>query len=49
VVGAKGPSQGETTLILGAKSSGAAANRTYAMPVKSAGGTAQISRECWVF
>ena len=49
VVGAKGPSHGETTLILGAKSSGAAANKTYAMPVKAAGGTAQISRECRVF
>jgi hypothetical protein len=49
VVGAKGPSSGKTTLMLGAKSSGAAAQKTYAMPVKAAGGTAQVSRECRVF
>ena len=49
VVGAKGPSSGETTMILGAKSSGAAAKKTYAMRVKAAGGTAQVSRECRVF
>jgi hypothetical protein len=49
VVGAKGPSSGQTTMILGAKSSGAAATNTYAMRVKAAGGTAQVSRECGVF
>jgi len=49
VVGARGPSSAETTLILGAVSSGAAAKKTYAMPVKAAGGTAQVSRECRVF
>jgi len=49
VVGAKGPSSAQTTLILGAVSSRAAAKGTYAMPVKAAGGTAQVSRECRVF
>ncbi|HUD89190.1 MAG TPA: hypothetical protein VMR17_22275 [Xanthobacteraceae bacterium] len=49
VVGAKGPASGHATLILGARSSGAAAKATYAMRVKAAGGTAQVSRECRVF
>jgi hypothetical protein len=49
VVGARGPASGETTLVLGAKSSGDAAKKTYAMKVKSAGGVAQVSRECRVF
>jgi hypothetical protein len=46
VVGAKGPASGHTTMILGAQSSGAAAAKTYAMKVKTAGGTAQVSRDC---
>jgi hypothetical protein len=46
VVGAKGPASGQTTMILGAQSSGAAANKSYAMKVKAAGGTAQVSRDC---
>jgi len=49
VVGAKGPSSAQTIMILGAKSSGASAKKIYAMPVKAAGGTAQVSRECRVF
>ena len=49
VVGAKGPASGHATLILGVRSSGAAAKATYAMKVKAAGGTAQVSRECRVF
>src|SRR5271169_3989710 len=49
VVGAKGPSSGHTTMILGATSSGAAAKKSYAMIVKAAGGTAQVSRQCRVF
>jgi hypothetical protein len=49
VVGAKGPSSGHATLILGATSSGAAAKISYAMKVKMAGGTAQVSRQCRVF
>jgi hypothetical protein len=49
VVGAKGPASGHTTLTLGTRTSGAAAEATYAMKVKAAGGTAQVSRECRVF
>ncbi len=49
ITGAKGPSQGHGTLVLGPKSSGAAAKKSYAMKVKMAGGTAEISRECRVF
>ena len=49
VVGAKGPTSGHTTMILGAASTGAAAKKTYAMKVKAAGGTAQVSRACRVF
>ena len=49
VVGAKGPSSGHATLILSAASSGAAAKQSYAMKVKMAGGTAQVSRQCRVF
>jgi hypothetical protein len=49
VVGAKGPSSGHTTMLLGAASSGAAARKTYAMKVKAAGGIAQVSRQCRVF
>ena len=46
VVGAKGPSSGHTVMLLGAKSSGAAAKKTYVMKVKAFGGTAQVSRDC---
>jgi hypothetical protein len=46
VVGAKGPAAGHTTVTLGAQSSGTAAAKTYAMKVKAAGGTAQVSRDC---
>jgi hypothetical protein len=49
VVGAKGPASGHTIMILGAASSGAAAKQSYAMKVKMAGGTAQVSRQCRVF
>ena len=49
VIGAKGPSKGHAILILGPKSSGAAAKKSYAMKVKIAGGTAEVSRECQVF
>ena len=45
----KGNSLGQATLVLGARSSGAAAKKTYAMRVKAAGGIAQVSRECGVF
>lgn len=46
VVGAKGPTSGHTVMILGTKSSGAAATKTYTMKVKAFGGTAQVSRDC---
>ncbi len=46
VVGAKGPASGHAVMILGAKSSGAAATKTYTMTVKAFGGTAQVSRDC---
>jgi len=49
VVGARGPASGHAVLVLGAKSSGAAAKKSYALPVKAEGGTAQISRDCKPF
>jgi len=49
VVGAKGPASGHTSMILGAASSGTAAKKSYAMKVKAAGGTAQVSRDCRTF
>ena len=48
VTGVKGSSLGHTVMILGAASSGARAKKTYIMPVKSAGGITQVSRECKV-
>jgi len=49
VTGPRGTSLGHTVMILGASSSGAAAKKTYAMRVKAAGGTTQVSRDCKVF
>jgi hypothetical protein len=46
VTGVRGSSLGHTFMTLGAVSSGAAAKQTYAMQVKAAGGTAQVSRDC---
>jgi hypothetical protein len=43
---AKGPTQGHTTVVLGPKSSGAAAKYSYALRVKGAGGFTTASREC---
>lgn len=48
VVTARGPASAKTTLILAPASADAVAKQTYAMRVKSPGGTAQISRECRV-
>ena len=48
VTGARGTSLGHTIMTLGAAGSGPAAKQTYSMHVKSAGGMAQISRECKV-
>jgi len=47
ISGAKGNSLGHTVMTLGPSGS-AAAKQTYTMRVKSAGGIAQISRECKV-
>jgi hypothetical protein len=41
VVGARGPAQGHTVLLLGPKE-----KKSYAMRVKMAGGTAQVSHSC---
>lgn len=49
VTGARGTVLGQTTMLLGPKSSGAAAKKTYEMKVKTAGGTAQVSRECQLY
>jgi hypothetical protein len=49
VTGAKGSSLGHTVMTLGPAASGAAAEQTHAMRVKSAGGTAEIERDCKVF
>ena len=46
---ARGPSQGRGTLILGAKSAGAAAKKSYALKIKGAGGFSTSERECRVF
>ena len=48
VTGARATALGHTTLILGATSQGAAAKKSYAMKVKTAGGVAQVSRTCRV-
>lgn len=48
-INAKGPTQGHATLILGPKSDGAAATKSYALKVKGAGGFSTSTRECRVF
>ena len=48
-INARGPSQGHGTLILGPKSDGAAATKSYALKVKGAGGFSTSTRECRVF
>jgi hypothetical protein len=48
VTGARGTSLGHTVMILGPGGSGDAAKKTYDMRVKTAGGIAQVSRECKV-
>jgi hypothetical protein len=48
VTGARGSSLGHTIMILGAARSGDGAKKTYAMHVRAAGGTAEVSRECKV-
>jgi len=46
VTTAKGPDSGHGTLIVGPKSQGAAAKRSFTMRVKAPGGTAQVSHSC---
>src|ERR1700739_277312 len=46
ISGARGSSLGHTIMRLGPAGSGAAANQTYTMRVKAAGGIAQVSRDC---
>ncbi len=46
VTTAGGPTSGKAVLILAGKSDGAAAKKTYVMKVKSAGGMANVSRDC---
>lgn len=48
ISGARGAALGHTVMTLGPAGSGAAAKRTYTMRVKSAGGIAQVSRDCKV-
>ena len=46
VLNARGPAHGRSTLILGAKSEGAAATKSYALKVKGIGGFGTSAREC---
>jgi hypothetical protein len=46
VLGAKGPTQGHTTLVLGPAAKGQTTRKVYALKVKSAGGMANMSQEC---
>ena len=46
IISAKGPTSGHGTVILGPKSSGNAAKKSYLIKVKMSGGSAQVSREC---
>jgi hypothetical protein len=43
---ARGSAKGHTTMVLGAKSSGAAAKKSYAIKVKMIGGMSQSDRAC---
>ena len=46
ISGARGAALGHTVMTLGPAGSGAAAQQTYTMRVKAAGGIAQVAREC---
>ena len=46
VLGAKGPSQGHSTLVLGPAAKGQSSRKVYALKVKSPGGMANMSQEC---
>jgi hypothetical protein len=46
---ARGSAKGHTTMVLGAKSSGASAKKSYTIKVKMIGGMSQSDRACKVF
>jgi hypothetical protein len=46
VLGAKGPSQGHSTLVLGPAAKGQTSRKVYVLKVKSPGGMANMSQEC---
>lgn len=46
VLGAKGPVQGHTTMVLGPAARGQTTRKVYALKVKSAGGMANMSQQC---
>jgi hypothetical protein len=46
VLGAKGPVQGQTTLVLGPAAKGQTTRKVHAFKVKSAGGMANMSQQC---
>ena len=48
VLNARGPAHGRSTLILGPKSDGAAATKSYALKIKGIGGFGTSARECRV-
>lgn len=49
LVSAKGPSRGHATLVLAAKSKGAAATQVFELKSKSMGGMGTASRGCRVY
>lgn len=46
VLGAKGPSQGQSTMVLGPAAKGQTSRKVYTLKVKSSGGMANMSQEC---
>jgi hypothetical protein len=46
VLGARGPTQGRGTLVLGPAANGQATRKVYVLKVKSAGGMASMSQKC---
>jgi hypothetical protein len=46
VLGARGPTQGRGTLVLGPAAQGQTTRKVYALKVKSAGGMASMSQKC---
>ena len=46
---ARGKRHGHATLVLGPRSAGAEAKKSYSLRVKAAGGMAQVERDCTAF